>query len=158
MTKDEFMEYFFITRGYNLTDDQFYGKVEIKNDLNLSDLTSIPEGFNPVVGSLDLQSLISIPNGFNPVVYGSLFLMSLISIPKGFNPVVGGNLYLDSLTSIPKGFNPVVGRDLYLNDLIEIPENWNPTNIKGCIVVNIHNGDGYFNDINSTLKFINFEI
>ena len=62
-----------------------------------SDLTSIPEGFNPTVGgSLDLSSLTSIPEGFNPTVGDSLYLSSLTSIPEGFNPTVGGSLELRS--------------------------------------------------------------
>ena len=96
--------------------------------LDLSSLTSIPEGFNPTVGgSLDLSSLTSIPEGFNPTVGGSLYLSSLTSIPEGFNPTVGGSLYLNSLTSIPEGFNPTVGGSLYLRSLTSIPEGFNPT-------------------------------
>ena len=41
-----------------ITEDQFYGKEEIKESLDLRSLTSTPEGFNPTVGgSLDLRSL-----------------------------------------------------------------------------------------------------
>jgi hypothetical protein len=65
-----------------------------------------------VGGDLDLSSLTSIPEGFNPTVGGDLYLSSLTSIPEGFNPTVGGDLDLRSLTSIPEGFNPTVGGDL----------------------------------------------
>ena len=74
----------FIKR-HNLTEAQFLGKEKI--------------------GYLDLSSLTSIPEGFNPTVGGYLYLSSLTSIPEGFNPTVGGYLYLSSLTSIPEGFN-----------------------------------------------------
>jgi len=88
---------------------------EIEGNLNLSSLTSIPEGLNPKVGgSLNLSGLTSIPKEFNPTVGGDLFLNSLTSIPEGFNPKVDGALVLSSLTSIPKGFNPKVGGYLYL--------------------------------------------
>ena len=78
MKKEEFL------KEYKLTEDQYYGKVEIDGDLELDSLTSIPKDFNPTVG-------------------GSLFLDGL-SIPKDFNPIVGGNLDLRSLTSIPECF------------------------------------------------------
>ena len=113
MTKEEFIKYC-KEQGYNLTDDQFYGKERIDCTLYLSQLPEIPEGFNPKVG-------------------GDLDLRDLTSIPEGFNPEVGGSLYLINLTSIPKGFNPKVGRDLVLNGLIEIPENFNPNKVKGVI-------------------------
>jgi len=113
---------------HNLTENQFYGKVEISGSLDLRSLTSIPEGFNPTVGDyLDLGSLTSIPEGFNPTVGGSLDLRLLTSIPEGFNPTVGGYLDLESLTSIPEGFNPTVGGYLDLRSLTSIPEGFNPT-------------------------------
>ena len=140
-----------------LTEDQFYGRVEIEGSLNLDCPTSVPEGFNPTVGrSLYLNGLTSIPEGFNPTTGWSLYLNgltfvpegfspttgwnlhlnSLTSIPEGFNPTVGGNLHLDSLTSIPAGFNPTVGEDLYLNRLTSVPEGFNPTNVSGRIFIN----------------------
>jgi hypothetical protein len=86
--------------NYELTDDQFTGKEKIDGYLDLSRLTSIPEGFNPTVGgSLDLSRLTSIPEGFNPTVGGYLYLSRLTSIPEGFNPTVGGYLDLSRLTS-----------------------------------------------------------
>ena len=85
MTKEEFIKYC-KEQGYNLTDDQFYGKKMIDNLLLVS-LTEIPEGFNPKVG-------------------GSLYLNLLTSIPEGFNPVVGGNLWLNRLNEIPENWNP----------------------------------------------------
>ena len=108
--KDEFL------KKHSLTENQFLGLEQIRGSLDLSSLTSIPEGFNPTVGGyLDLRSLTSIPEGFNPTVGGYLDLSSLTSIPEGFNPTVGGSLDLSSLTSIPKGFNPTVGGSLDLS-------------------------------------------
>ena len=102
----------------NISEAQATGKKKIDGSLDLSSLTSIPEGFNPTVGGyLDLSSLTSIPEGFNPTVGGYLYLSSLTSIPEGFNPTVGGSLYLSSLTSIPEGFNPTVGGYLYLSSV-----------------------------------------
>jgi len=122
MTREEFC------KEYNLTEEQFFGKEEIKGDLDLSSLTSIPEGFNPNVGGgLYLDSLTYIPEGFNPTVGSHLYLNKLTSIPEGFNPTVGGYLNLSSLTSIPEGFNPMVGDSLWLNSLTTILEGFNPT-------------------------------
>jgi hypothetical protein len=110
---------------HGITEKQFFGKEVIKIDL--SSLTEIPEGFNPIVErDLHLDSVTLIPKGFNPTVDGSLWLESLKQIPEGFNPIVGGSLYLDSLTKIPQGFNPTVGGDLYLSSLKQIPEGFNP--------------------------------
>ena len=82
-------------KAYGLTDAQFDGREKVGGDLDLSSLTSIPEGFNPTVGGdLDLSSLTSIPEGFNPTVGGDLYLSILTSIPEGFNPTVGGGLDL----------------------------------------------------------------
>ena len=116
MTKEKFLEYC-KEQGYNLTDDQFSGKERIDCTLYLDSLTSIPKGFNPVVGGdFYLDSLTSIPKGFNPEVRGDLYLGSLTSIPKGFNPKVGGSLILNSLTSLPEGFNPLIKGDIYIID------------------------------------------
>jgi hypothetical protein len=107
-------------KEYNITEQQFLGKEEIGGDLDLSNLTSIPEGFNPTVGGdLDLRNLTSIPEGFNPTVGDSLYLNNLTSIPEGFNPTVGYNLDLSNLTSIPEGFNPTVGGYLYLSNRLQ---------------------------------------
>ena len=98
-----------------LTIDQFYGREVFNGDL-LKSLTSIPEGFNPIVGgNLGLYSLKSIPEGFNPIVGSYLYLNSLTNIPEWFNPIVGGNLHLNLLKSIPKWFNPIVGGSIYYN-------------------------------------------
>jgi len=114
-------------KKFNLTENQFNGTEQIDRCLYLNSLTSIPEGFNPIVGGdFDLRSLTSIPEGFNPTVGGGLYLSNLTSIPKGFNPTVGGYLYLSNLTSIPKGFNPTVGGGLYLRSLTSIPKGFNP--------------------------------
>ena len=115
---------------YNITENQFKGIDKIEGNLNLYLLTSIPEGFNPIVGGdLDLYSLTSIPNTFNPTVGGWLDLRSLTSIPDTFNPTVGGSLDLRSLTSIPDTFNPTVGGNLYLPkgltcNKTELPSNY----------------------------------
>ncbi len=84
-------------KKHKITEKQFYGKEEISDSLDLRSLTSIPKGFNPIIGGwLDLSSLTSLPEGFNPTVGGSLYLRSLISIPEGFNPTVGDWLDLRS--------------------------------------------------------------
>ena len=71
MTKEQFC------KKHGLTEDQFLGKEKISGYLDLGSLTSIPEGFNPIVGCyLDLSSLTSIPEGFNPTVGGYLDLGS----------------------------------------------------------------------------------
>ena len=73
-----------------ITKKQFCGKEKIGGYLDLSSLTSIPEGFNPTVGgSLDLRSLTSIPEGFNPTVGGSLYLSNGLKfnykkLPNGY--------------------------------------------------------------------------
>ena len=87
MTKEEFLKY---AKKYDkISEGQLSGKEIIWGDLNLPDLTEIPEGFNPQVSE-------------------DLYLSSLTSIPEGFNPVVGKDLYLRSVTSISEGFNPAV--------------------------------------------------
>jgi len=117
-------------KQFNITEDQFYGKEKIPGDLYLKSVTSLPEGFNPIVGgTLDLYSVTSLPEGFNPIVGGTLDLYSVTSLPEGFNPIVGGNLYLSSVTSLPEGFNPTVGRSLdlksgYSNQYTKLPENY----------------------------------
>jgi len=122
-------------KKHDLTENQFYGIDKIEGDLDLSSLTSIPEGFNPIVGGwLDLSSLTSIPVGFNPTVGDCLVLSGLTSIPVGFNPTVGGWLDLSSLTLIPEGFNPIVGGWLVLRSLTSIPDGFNPT-VGGWLVL-----------------------
>jgi len=104
-------------KKYKISKSQFLGIELIYGNLDLDNITSIPEGFNPTVGgSLHLDNVTSIPEGFNPTVGGNLYLHSVTSIPEGFNPTVGGNLYLHSVTSIPEGFNPTVGGGLYLDN------------------------------------------
>ena len=122
MKKEEFM------KKYNLTEKQFYGEEVIKENLYLNGLTSLPEGFNIIVGgSLFLNGLKSIPEGFTPIVGWNLWLDGLKSLPKGFNPTVGENLYLNSLQSLLNGFNIIVGGSLFLDSLQSIPEGFNPT-------------------------------
>ena len=84
----------------DLTEDEFYGRSQIK-------------------GSLDLDDLTSIPNGFNPSITGNLYLRNVTSIPKGFNPIVGMSLYLTGLTSRPRCFNPKVGGIIFFNETWE---------------------------------------
>ena len=95
----------------------------MKNKMTLDELNEYVDECNEKGFNVDLSSLTSIPDGFNPTVGGGLDLRSLTSIPDGFNPTVGGNLYLRSLTSIPDGFNPTVGGYLDLSSLTSIPEN-----------------------------------
>ena len=99
MTKEEFIKYVFDSNGIRLTDDQFSGKEKIVNLLLVS-LTSIPEGFDPVVG-------------------GILNLNSLTSISEGFSPVVGGKLLLGSLTEIPENWNPINVDDIYIVEEVD---------------------------------------
>jgi len=51
---------------------------------------------------LNLSSLTSIPEGVTLKAGGDLNLSSLTSIPEGVTLKTGGYLYLDSLTSIAK--------------------------------------------------------
>ena len=93
---------------YGLTIEQATGEEEFGGYLDLSSVTSIPEGFNPTVGGgLDLRSVTSIPEGFNPTVGGYLDLSSVTSIPEGFNPTVGGYLDLSS-------YSKYIGRQVEL--------------------------------------------
>ena len=117
-------------------------------DLDLSSLTSLPDGFAPIVGGdLDLRSLTSLPDGFAPSVGGYLvwghslrcrmvsrllwavlcIWGSLTSLPDGFAPTVGGSLDLRSLTSLPDGFAPTVGGYLDLRSLTSLPDGFAPT-------------------------------
>ena len=49
-------------KKHGLTEDQFHGRAEYSGSLDLSSLTSIPDGFNPTVGgSLYLSSGLSAP-------------------------------------------------------------------------------------------------
>jgi len=115
-------------KAHNLTEGQFFGREGIDGNLYLSNLTSIPKGFNPTVeGDLYLSNLTSIPQGFNPIVGMDLYLNNLTHIHQGFNPIVGGTLDLSHLTSIPPGFNPTVGWNLHLSNLTSIPHGFNPT-------------------------------
>lgn len=115
-------------KNNRITEKQFFGKEKTKGNLDLRNLTHVPDGFNPIVwGDLALSDLISLPEGFNPNVGGYLDLRSLTSLPKDFSPIVGGSLCLDSLTSLPDGFNPVVGGTLVLKSLRSLPEGFNPS-------------------------------
>lgn len=114
-------------KNNRITEKQFFGFERIEGDLDLWSATSLPAGFNPVVGGdLYLHNLTSLPSDFSPVVVGDLSLLSLTSLPEGFNPVVGGYLDLDSLTSLPAGFNPIVGGTLFLDSVTSLPEGFSP--------------------------------
>jgi len=70
-------------RVNNITSNQFYGRKTVGGSLYLSNVTAIPEGFNPTVGgSLDLRNLTAIPEGFNPTVGGSLDLRNGLNANK----------------------------------------------------------------------------
>jgi len=91
------------------------GSQKFDGDLNLNHLTTIPQGFSPIVGgSLMLDNLTTIPQGFNPTVGENLNLKNLTTIPQGFSPTVGRDLYLLKITTIPNGFNPTVGGNLWI--------------------------------------------
>jgi hypothetical protein len=150
----------------NITENNFYGIDEIRGWLYLTNLTSIPEGFNPIVGgNLYLNNINSIPEGFNPIVGGNLYLNNINSISEGFNPTVGGSLYLDNITSIPKEFNLTVGGSLYLTNLTSIPKGFNSTVGGGLYLNNITSipkgfnstvgGGLYLNNINLIPKGFN---
>ena len=70
-----------------------------KKTYTLEELNKMMDRANENGGWLDLSSLTSIPEGFNPTVGGWLDLSSLTSIPEGFNPTVGGSLDLRGLTA-----------------------------------------------------------
>ena len=68
MSKKEFC------KQCGITENQFLGIDKIEGSLFLNSLTSIPDGWNPVVGGdLYLSSLTSIPDGWNPTVCGGKF-------------------------------------------------------------------------------------
>ncbi len=71
----------------------------MKKIYTLDELNEMVKRANKKGGNLDLSGLTSIPEGFNPTVGGWLDLSGLTSIPEGFNPTVGGNLDLRGLTS-----------------------------------------------------------
>jgi hypothetical protein len=113
---------------HGLTVEQFYGKEKYNGSLNLENVTTLPESFNPTVGgSLNLENVTTLPESFNPTVGGSLYLESVTALPESFNPNVGGDLNLESVTALPESFNPTVGGSLYLPSVTTLPESFNPT-------------------------------
>ena len=119
-------------KKYRITETQATGEDPIGGGLDLSSVTSIPEGFNPTVGGdLDLRSVTSIPEGFSPTVGGDLYLRSVTSIPEGFNPTIGGYLYLRS-------YRRYIGAEV---ELLDIPARYIWRN-KGYLKV-----DGIFTKI-----------
>ena len=117
MTKEQFKKQF------NLTEDQFLGKEIIKGNLDLSSVTTLPEGISLTVGGdLDLYSLTTLPKGISLTVGRSLFLNSLTTLPEGISLTVGGDLSLSSVTTLPEGISLTVGRSLFLNSLTTLPK------------------------------------
>ena len=85
-------------KKYELSEDQFYGREKIAGSLDLSSVTSLPEGFNPNVRrNLDLSSLTSLPESFNPTIGENLDLRSVTSLPENFNLTIDGDLDLCSI-------------------------------------------------------------
>ncbi len=119
---------FYQVGEYQLTEEEYLGKVKIDYALDLCSLTSLPKGFNPTIdGDLMLNSVTSISEGFSPTVDGYFLLGSAISILEGFSPTVTGDLDLSSVTSISKGFCPAVDGHLWLDSVVSIPEGFSPT-------------------------------
>jgi len=115
-------------KKHGLTVEQFYGKEKYNGYLDLRNVTTLPDGFNPTVGGyLDLRNVTTLPNGFNPTVNGYLDLRNVTTLPDGFNPTVGGYLDLESVTTLPDGFNPIVNGSLYLRNVTTLPDGFNPT-------------------------------
>ena len=65
-------------KEHSLTIEQFHGTVSIKRSLDLDNIKTLPDGFNPTVG-------------------GNLYLNGITSIPEGFSPTVGCRLFLNGL-------------------------------------------------------------
>ena len=104
-------------KRHNLTTDQFYGKSTIPGSLDLSSLTTLPEGCALTVGGdLDLSSLTTLPEGCALTVGRYLYLSSLTTLPEGCALTVGESLYLSSLTTLPEGCALTVGGSLDLRN------------------------------------------
>jgi len=83
-----------------LTPAQLKGE-RVETDLDLSSLTTLPEGVSLTAGDyLDLSSLTTLPEGVSLTTGGSLYLSSLTTLPEGVSLTAGGSLYLSRLTSI----------------------------------------------------------
>ena len=112
----------------SITFDQFTGQMPIMGSLILGLVTSIPEGFSPIIEcNLDLASVKVLPERFSPTVGNTLNLSSVLEISKGFAPTVGGTLNLSSVLEIPEGFNPTVGGSLNLSSVQKLPKGFSPT-------------------------------
>ena len=69
-----------------------------KNSVDLSRLTSLPEGVKfENAGSVDLNRLTSLPEGVKFENAGSVYLSSLASLPEGVKFENAGSVYLPSL-------------------------------------------------------------
>jgi hypothetical protein len=103
-----------LKKQYNLTENQFLGIDKIGGSLDLSNLTSIPEGFNPTVGgSLYLGNLTCIPEGFNPKNFDNKNLTKISWLQEKYIKVDGiftevlnkkGNIYKVKKLNNPKEF------------------------------------------------------
>ncbi len=136
-------------KEHGITEDQFFGREKIEDDLILAKLTSLPDGFSPKVkGRLLLGRLASIPDGFSAIVDGDLLLGNITSLPNNFSLTVGGSLDLRGLTSLPNNLTLNVGKDLYLTSISNIKSisdlKKNPK-MKGIKV----KGDIYFKKFNT---------
>ena len=106
-----------------LTMEQAAGKEEIKGSLDLSSLTTLPEGCQLSAGGyLDLRSLTTLPEGCQLSAGGYLYLSSLTTLPEGCQLSAGGSLDLSSLTTLPEGCQLSAGGSLYLRSLTTLPE------------------------------------
>jgi len=97
-----------------LTPAQLKGE-RVETDLDLSSLTTLPEGVSLTAGgSLYLSSLTTLPEGVSLTAGGSLYLSSLTTLPEGVSLTAGGYLYLSSLTTLPEGVSLTAGGSLDL--------------------------------------------
>ena len=73
----------------------------VETDLDLSSLTTLPEGVSLTAGgSLNLSSLTTLPEGVSLTAGDSLDLSSLTTLPEGVSLTAGGYLDLSSLTRL----------------------------------------------------------
>lgn len=111
-------------KEYNISEDEFYGRSEINDDLYIG--WDIPDGFNPnVEGNLEIFSS-AVPTSFNPSVKGDFILYNVTTLHDGFTMIVGGSASLNELTHVPNGFTAVVGRSLNMRMIVSICENFAP--------------------------------
>jgi hypothetical protein len=110
-------------RTYRLTEDQFFGREWIEGDLDLSNVLTVPEGFNvKTKGWMDLRSLRSLSEGASLTAGGWMLLSSLTTLPAGVSLTAGTGMILNSLTSISEDVNLTSGSSLALDSLTSISE------------------------------------